>query len=319
MRALGPGLSRSWRYLTAIALSVSTSSAAGCVDCGQRAPDPEPTHANLIERIALPGAKLRGLSGLARPPGGSDTFYAVAERLHHLVPVKIDAGGIAAGSPIPLEGVDADLDVEGLAFIDDRTLVLATEADHARESEKVLFARFAPHGAQVIRLVAFDYQAWGLIPARNRGLEGICATGRHVVAASEMVDEQAGHRWSPVATYDLSEEAWTPYRVFLTSDTGKLSGLACERVGGALEVTAIERHFDLLHVVRFQLDGTGGDVRARTIDDLRPGFSETPPNFEGIERAAPGIYFLITDNDWRGVRGPTEIIRWEEPARPAVR
>jgi hypothetical protein len=105
----------------------------------------------------------------------------------------------------------------------------------------------------------------------------------------------------------------------LTSDTGKLSGLACERVGGALEVTAIERHFDLLHVVRFQLDGTGGDVRARTIDDLRPGFSETPPNFEGIERAAPGIYFLITDNDWRGVRGPTEIIRWEEPARPAVR
>jgi hypothetical protein len=236
-----------------------------------------------------------------------------------VIPIRVGSGGWTAERPIPIDGVDADLDVEGLAFIDDQTLVFATEADYARDSEKVLFARFARSEVSVFRLVEFDYEAYGLIPARNRGLEGICVAGDQIVAASEMVGEVGAHRWSPVATYDLVEEAWTPYRVFATSDTGKLSGLTCERVDGELEVTAIERHFDLLHVVRFRLDGTGGDVQAEVIGDLRPGFAETPPNFEGIEQAGPGVYFLITDNDWRGVRGPTEVIRWEEPAAPPAR
>lgn len=318
MAALVRGFPRTWRSIGAVASTVAAAS-VGCVDCGQPPEAEVPAVVPPIERTALPGDALRGLSGLARPPSGGDTYYAVAERLHHVVPLHVGTDGWVARRPIPMRGVDAELDVEGLAFIDDETLVLATEADHARDSEKVLFARWTPREVIVFRLVEFDYEAWGLVPARNRGLEGICAAGDQIVAASEMVGQLGAHRWSPVATYDLAEEAWTPYRVFATSDTGKLSGLTCERVDGGLEVTAIERHFDLLHVVRFRLDGRGGDVQAEIIGDLRPGFAQTPPNFEGIERAGPGVYFLITDNDWRGVRGPTEMIRWEEAAAPRLR
>lgn len=284
-------------------------------DCG--GPPPNAERADLIERIALPGEALRGLSGLTRIPGGDGTgpsFLAVSERTHHLIPIAVTADGPRAHDPLPILDVDPDLDLEGLAFSDAETLVFATEADYERNAEKVLFARWEGDRAEVFRVIEFDYDPWGLVPTRNRGLEGICVTGRAIVAASEMVDATEGRRWSPVAVFDLEEEAWTPYRVFLTSETGKLSGLACLERDGGIEVTAIERHFDLLHVVRFDLRGAGGDVQASVQADLRPGFDETPPNFEGLERQAPGVYFLITDNDWRGVRGPTEMIRWEEPA-----
>lgn len=288
-----------------------------CTDCERSGPEvaPKAGAAPLFPRVALPGDALRGLSGLTpAPPGAGFTFLSVAERLHHLIPIRLEPGGVETLPPRPIVGVDADLDVEGLAFIDDATLVFATEADHEREAEQMLFARWsARDGAEVFRVVEFDYDPWGIVPDRNRGLEGICATDRHIVAASEMVGEEGRHRWSPVATFDRIEEAWTPFRVFLTSDTGKLSGLSCRPVGDEIEVTAIERHFDLLHVVRFRLAPSGGDVQARTVADLRPGFTETPPNFEGFASLDRRIHFLITDNDWRGVRGPTELIRWIDP------
>jgi hypothetical protein len=301
--------------VTAIALLVR------CDDCGPRA-SRDAAPAALFERVPLPGDALRGLSGLTPAPAGSPfAFLAVAERLHHLIPVVVDGSGLRSLPPIPVEGVDPDLDLEGLAFMDASTLVFATEADRERRSEKILFAHYAPDRVQVFRAIEFDYEPWGLLPTRNRGLEGICIAGDALVVASEMVAETDGRRWSPAGVYDLHREDWTPYRVFLSSDTGKLSGLVCRVPPGAprgpVEVTAIERHFDLLHVVRFTLDPSQTEVEARLVADLRPGFSETPPNFEGLGQHSPGVYFLITDNDWHGVRGPTEMIRWEEPALEA--
>jgi len=267
-----------------------------------------------IQRVALPGDALRGLSGLTRAPSTLDAdFLSVAERRHHLIPIRVTREGFESGTPIPVRGVDPDLDLEGLALIDDEHLVFATEADFARTSEKVLFAGWHGREVRVEETVSFDYDPWGLVPTRNRGLEGLCVAGDVLAAASEMVAQEQGRRWSPVAVYDRAEGQWTPYRVFLTSDTGKLSGLACEADStGGLTVTAIERHFDLLHLVRFRLEGPGGDVEAHVLDDLRPGFAETPPNFEGLERSGTGVFYLITDNDWRGVRGPTEMIWWRE-------
>lgn len=277
-----------------------------------------PTPNNPIERIALPGEPLRGLSGLARVPGEPDRFFSVAERLHHVIPVRLEAGGqLRSEAPIPVEGVDADLDLEGLAFLGPRSLVFATEADKARNQEWLLFAEWEDDSIRVKRRSPFSYGPWGLVPVRNMGLEGVCAVPGTVVAASEMVGAAGSQRWSPVGAYDLEHDRWRAFRIHLTSDTGKISALTCTRTVDGITVTAIERHFDLLHVVRFVVPDAGGeadvvDVVPTVLADLRPRFHETPPNFEGIEQIAPGRFVLITDNDWRGVRGPTEVVFFEE-------
>jgi len=311
-----------------IPLASSVVSAVGCADCGGS--DRRDPSLPAVERVPLPGSALRGLSGLTRSPEGADpTFLAVAERRRHVVPIRVDGEEIVALTPRRVKGVAEGLDLEGLAFVDDETIVFATEADYARTAERLLFARYAesaregsasdPNGddIEVIRTLEFDYDAWGIVPVRNRGLEGICVAAGRVVTASEMVAEARGRRWSPLGVLHPTEEAWTPYRIFLSSDTGKLSGLSCRATADGIEVTAIERHFDVLRIVRFRLDGRGGDIDVRVLADLRPRFDETPPNFEGLESATPGVYFLITDNDWRGVRGPTEMIRWEAPGSPS--
>lgn len=279
-------------------------------------------------RHALPGEDLRGMSGLSRVPGARDRFLSVAERLHHVIPVQLGPDDrLVTGSPIRVVGVDRALDLEGLAFLDAGSLVFATEADRPRTHEFLLFADMEDDRIEVTDRVPFSYAPWGIVPSRNRGLEGVCAAGGRVVGVSEMVEGDGPNRWSPLGIYHPETGRWRNFRVALTSDTGKLSGLSCASMPGGIRVTAIERHFDLLHVVRFTIPRRGGEneverLKPRVLADLRPRFQETPPNFEGLEAAGPGRFLLITDNDWRGVRGPTEMIFFEEPgsvlARPGA-
>lgn len=284
-----------------------------------------------VHRHPLPGDALRGLSGLAREPGPSGRFMTVAERLHHVVPVELgEDGALKSGPPIRVEGVDPELDLEGLTFLSDGRLVFATEADRKRTHEWLLFARREGDKIWIEDRVPFTYAPWNITPVRNKGLEGVCASSDQVVGVSEMVESEASRRWSPLGVYRIQDNTWRHFRVYLSSSSGKLSGLTCRSIPGGVEVTAIERHFDLLLVVRFVVPDT---ETAETVPalvptvlaNLRPRFKETPPNFEGLERVAGGQFLMITDNDWRGVRGPTELIFFEEepplgslPARGAT-
>ncbi len=288
--------------------------AAGCTS---KAPaGPRPASVPRISRIALPGDALRGLSGLTKAPKGAPYDYlSVAERLHHLIPIHTSTSGVRASDPIPVEGVDPSLDLEGLAFTDDGRLIFSTEADRARSSDHILFAEIGAGKATILRSLEFPYEPWGITPDRNRGLEGVCQVGGTIVAASEMVREDDGRRWSPVGLHD-PEHGWIPYKVYLTSGTGKISGLDCVRDGPTLVVDAIERHFDVLFLVRFRLEPDAKTASVERLGDLRPGFDATPPNFEGLARRPSGGWVMITDNDWRGVRGPTEVIRWAVPGAP---
>ncbi|NJK89115.1 MAG: esterase-like activity of phytase family protein [Myxococcales bacterium] len=269
----------------------------------------------LITRVALPDPVLRGMSGLTRAPSGRPYDYlAVAERLHHLIPIRVHEGTFEALAPLPIRGVEASIDLEGVASLEDGRLAFSTEEDRSRDVDYVMLAELHDDHAEVVRRIALPYETWGLRPERNRGLEGLCGSSGRIVVASEMVVESPdGSRRSPVAVLDLATERWTPGSIRLTSDTGKISGLACSDAAGGLTVTAIERHFDRLHLVQFDVGDDGQVSGARLLADLRPRFSETPPNFEGIERIGDNAFLLVTDNDWRGVRGPTELIRWDAP------
>src|SRR5690606_21356610 len=85
----------------------------------------------------------------------------------------------------------------------------------------------------------------------NHGIEAICAHGEEVLAASETVGKHAdGTRYAPLAR--MSGDAVTLAQVRLPSDRGKLSALHCtfdDR--GAAHVTAVERHYGVVRILRF--------------------------------------------------------------------
>jgi hypothetical protein len=95
--------------------------------------------------------------------------------------------------------------------------------------------------------------------------------------------------------------------------------------GGAIDVLAIERHFDVAHLIRFALPGPDA---APTAPVTTPASRELPPpaaiepvlvadlapliqdreNFEGLVWDGERAIALITDNDWAGVSGPNLLV-----------
>jgi hypothetical protein len=277
-----------------------------------------------VIRVPLPSPELRGVSGLARVPGTIRPlqFLAVPERGEKVVPIMVEESRVLSGLPVPIHGVPPDTDLEGIAFYlpesDPTRLVFATEARHDRSTDLLLLAEMVPGAVKVRGQLRFEYAALGVKPEPNRGLEGVCVANRRLITVSEMVAErEGGGRAAPLGVYDLDAERWRYHWVQLTTDRGKLSGLTCAAEGPRIAVTAIERHFDVLVVVRFQVgDDSPSLVPSQRWSDLRPRFRRSPPNFEGIERLDARSFLLVTDNDYGGVSGPTEVIRFDSPAPP---
>ncbi len=281
--------------------------------------------------IDLPG--VTGLSDLATDDTGR--AWALAE--HTRVLVRMEADG-SAPRAIPLEGVPAGLDTEGLAWIEGDRLALATESDSpGRVSDLVLFARVVAGGERIAveRSLPLDYGLWHLRANANQGIEGLCHAGPALVAAVESVVERGGERFAPVAVLDLASRGWTPYLVRLTTATGKISALACQIRGGVIDVLAVERHFDVARLIRFELLARRQVAGAPTwpaevapvlAAELTP-LLERQENFEGLLWDGDRAIALVVDNDWVGVSGPNLFVRARlsgpapeppEPPRPVA-
>ncbi|MGF1508641.1 MAG: esterase-like activity of phytase family protein [Myxococcota bacterium] len=312
------------RHWTRLACLLGAGSLAlGCPS----AREPDGPSMPLIPRIPLPGTALRGMSGLTAIPGTEpQEFLAVSERLHHVVPIQWTGSTFVTGTPVPVQGVPRQVDLEGIAWMDSESgasrLVFATEARTARHSDVLLEAERSGDAYHVRRQIPFDYPLWGLQPGSNRGLEGVCAVGRgtsaRYVAVSEIVQTVNQHRRAPLGVYRVGDASWRPLWVKLTTDKGKLSGITCDETERGWTVTAIERHFGILRLLRFSMnDESDSELVPEPIADLRPGFDETPPNFEGLARLDAHRLLLLTDNDYGGLQGPTELIVFES-APPAA-
>ncbi|MCK6572537.1 hypothetical protein L6V77_15740 [Myxococcota bacterium] len=272
-------------------------------------------------------AGIHGLSGLT--VSGPGRVLAVAERMRALVEFDLprpgDAGRVRRGVPLRLEGVEADEETEDIAALSqtDRFVLVTERQSAGATDESLLFAERRGETVVVTDRLRIDLRAtWGLAAAANAGLEGVCAVGDHVVAVLETVVAADGGRAAPVAIVDRRTRTVTASRVLLTSDTGKLSALACRKAegpSGALEITAIERHYGVGRLVDFTLDPEKPAplVRAR----VRLDFSrhlDPLPNPEGLVRSAeqPDRFYLITDDDsGRGI-DVTRLITLDAPPPP---
>lgn len=272
-------------------------------------------------RFPLDRADLHGASGLTRGPDGH--LFAVLERDHRLFEIALSSGpkpeATVAGSRAVI-GAPGGIDLEAVAFVDDAHVVFGTETTKTdRAGDMLLFGEVQADSVVISgEPVPLEYAAWGITPERNRGIEGLCASNGVIVAAVETAGEQDGRRFAPVATLDLSARAWTHYRVGLTSETGKLSALSCRAAPEAIEVIAVERHYEVARIVQFSLPRGEGmrDVSATVLQDLAPlfGGEEKIPNYEGLTITSDGRMVAITDNDYGGITGPTEILVLPAPS-----
>lgn len=314
------------RAAAAIAALVATAAcrAGGPTETvGPEAAEPARSEARVLERVELAHPDAVGLSGLARTHDGG--FVTVTERRDRVL--LVDETGVR--DSVPVTGVPADLDLEGIAWLG-RDVLLATEGVGERRSDRALLARRGPDGFAIVGSPPIVVEVGGTVGARrleplvlghNAGLEGLCVAGA-VFAAFETVALVDGRRLAPLVSFPVPNDATPPDApnvattrfVALTSATGKLSALDCEDRDGVTELLAIERHFGVSRLLRIAVSPDAhGVLEPEVVLDLVP-LLERGENFEGVARLPGGRVALVNDNDYGSIDGPSELVIVDVPA-----
>jgi hypothetical protein len=260
-------------------------------------------------RMELDLGDSTGLSGMA--VDGDGLLWIVTER--DVLMVALSEDGIERR--VWIDGVPEHLDVESLAWLGGQRFALGTELDrsgvgHDGDPGLILLVELNGERGQVIGQIVLPPGVTAREPVLGAGIEGLCAAGGLLVAAIEEVEVDGDRRWAPLARYRFSTGTWTGYRLALTSATGKISALACRMERGRLVVLAVERHFGVSRLLRFELPEQPGDITPRIDADITKFADQTNLNFEGAEWGDDGTIVLVVDNEWRGVTGPNELVLW---------
>lgn len=255
-----------------------------------------------------------GMSGLAAAPDG--TLWAVSERGHSVFHIRLASAGagagVAAAERIAVEGVPAETDLESIAWLAEGRFAFGTES-HGVGKATIVTAH--QDGGRIVIDRAIDLPAslLGVDVGDNAGAEGLCGTGDVVFAAIETIGVDRGRRFAAIARVDLAGDARAAYRLWLTSDKGKLSSLDCTiGADGVAHAVGIERHFAISRILAFDLTPAGGDVTPTVVQDLGP-ILRGALNLEGLARLPDGRLALINDNHYRVVTGPTELLVFKKP------
>lgn len=301
---------------------VAALAASLCSGCGRHAAPEPPERAvvqlQLAQRWPSSDAALEGLSALGRDAEGR--LWAVPERQDHLVQLQVRDGRLE-GRRLPLRGKPAGLDAEGLALWGDGQFALGTEGHGGeRDADLVLLGHCTENEAVVDSAVELPYRLWAMRGASNRGIEGVCWAGQLWVAA-ETAGGDARGRWAPLARRG-TDGGWSAARLRLTSQSGKISALACQkRPDGASELWAIERHYNTSRWLRAVVPAElPADVTAEVYADLARPFAAAGsevPNLEGIatDPHDPAAAWLISDNSQGGARVGPALLLQVRPSR----
>ncbi len=266
-----------------------------------------------FQTVVLDDSVPDGLSGLARDRHGQ--LWAVAETAHTIVPIGPNKRELPTAMKV--QGVPSGLELEAMTLLDDEYLVLGTESEQPRRAlDTLLFATRSGGAYQVTSVIEMPYGMWNLECPANQGIEAVCAARHFLVVAGEAAIVDNAGRAAPLGIYDRRNGTWRASRVELTSNTGKLSGLACRPNGEDIEVIAIERHMDVRRVLHWVMSGSfvGPVIESpRVLVDIT---DSSPDNIEGIDWTQDGSIALIVDNYFRGQRtSPGKLLVIDDFAR----
>lgn len=252
----------------------------------------------------LPADSPVGLSGLTTDPFG--TLWAIPERSREIVALQRRGDVVTVGSRLRLVGVPDELETESITWLGGSLVALGTEAAGTRPRDLILIAQRVRDRFAVTDSLILEYAPWGVSGIDNEGIEGLCAAGGQLFAAGEVVLESSEGPYAPLGIFDLGTRTWTHTKLPLTSSTGKIAGLDCRERDGAVELIAIERHFDVRRVLAATITRdpplvTGQRIAADVSDVIGD-------NVEGITFGS-GEWLMITDNHFKNRRdGPGKLV-----------
>jgi hypothetical protein len=243
-----------------------------------------------------------GLSGLAVDDTGA--LWTIAER--DAAAYRIVMTGLSPKlETFAVTNLPDGLDLEGIGWLGENRFALGTEGRVAGIAT-VLLAEV--HGAemQVTQTITLPASRIGLAIAANHGAEGICGAAATVLAAIEETGTQGDRRWAPIVRI-AGDQITRVNRLWLTTRTGKISGLDCTiDKDGTAHVIAIERHFEVTKLLRFDLPDTDGDITPTEVLDLGPVL-HSRLNLEGIAETK-GTVYAVVDNQWKTLQGPSLLL-----------
>ncbi|MBX3160101.1 MAG: esterase-like activity of phytase family protein [Deltaproteobacteria bacterium] len=290
-------MTRAWLLLLA---ACSSSSSRGKID-RERADE-------LFAEVVVDTAP--GLSGLAADETGA--LWTVAERAAKAYRITLDASDHPTVQGFDVTGIPDGTDLEGIAVLAPGKLALGTEG---RENgvAKVLLAEQRGAAAFVVtRTIELPEDRIGIKLEHNHGAEGVCGFGDTIVVAIEGAGIDGGRRWAPVMRIERGAIV-KRHRVWLTSKTGKLSGLDCKlERDGTVAAIAVERHFEETRILTFALRDAE-DVTPAIALDLGPVLNNTL-NLEGIAWLPDGRVVAVIDNQWKTIEGPSELLVFKRGA-----
>lgn len=308
------------RVLAVLGVAVIAAGGWWLWQMGSAEPPAATTTQVSVSAHALQSSAFRGLSDLTARPGGA--LVAVPERQRALV--------FLAGQPLdaarqePLQGLDGEIDVESVAFLDRGRAVLGTELHRGPRDDDALYlasevtSAAGTHWA-VTPAHKLPYKLWNLQASDNHGIEGLCALpgGVTVVAAVEQVEAHGNERRAPLGVLDWPSGRWTPYWLRLTSGDGKPSALWCApHKDGGIALWLVERHYGTSRIVTAHLPAglaAGATLELKVWLDLAPNLTFLP-NWEGLVVVDDQTVQLLSDNASGAVqRGPSYFLQLHKP------
>lgn len=265
--------------------------------------DPKKTAA-LFTEITVETAN--GLSGLAADDQGR--LWTVAERDAKAYRITLDATSKPSIETFAITGVPGDTDLEGIEELGGGRIAFGTEG-RVDGIATVLLGEISGSSIAIRSTITFTEQQIGIPMKRNHGAEGVCGVNNTVIAAIEGAGEEGGKRWAPVMRIEPGQIT-RRYRVWLTSNTGKLSALDCTLAAdGTATVWAIERHFEVTKILAFTLPPMGqgsDDITPRVALDIGDAIA-SKRNLEGIAQLPDGRIVTVADNQWKTIEGPNTL------------
>ncbi len=259
--------------------------------------------------IEVPIDTAPGLSGLAVDDEGA--LWTAAERAEKAYRITLDDKLVPKLETWPIEGIPEATDIESVAWLGRGRFGFGTEG---RQDGVAMILIAEQRGAKlvVIETIQLPETKLGVHLARNHGAEGICGIGQTIVAGIEEVGIDHGKRWAPIVRLDRGEITRV-HKLWLTSDTGKISGLDCQLgADGSIHAIAIERHFEVTRLLTFALPAGDGDITPSVALDLGPVLHGTL-NLEGIVWTPRGVIAVI-DNQYKTITGPSELLVFKHDA-----